>query len=484
MEYNQTALYRFVFKSAKEGPLIMSRFDTYRNGFPNARLTRSETGVLEVALHTDGGTLIFNGYTHEQFVDLFHAVGSDPDNRVVILTGAGAAFMESISPEGFDFFTPRGYDKIYREGKKILMNILDIEVPLIAAANGPVRLHSEYILLADIVLATPSTVFQDKPHFEFGIVPGDGVNLLWQEAIGTIRGRYFILTRQELDAETAKEWGAVNEIVPADKLLDRAREIAEGLAKLPAHHEIHPHRPDPEAASHHRRRRRLWARIGRHQRRRCRAWGVEMSEAGKRGFGDAASNKTPSRNAKRHIELVSVNLTVNGRLFPTTVEPRMTLLDTLREELAHLGLVRLSRFVGAYDAGRIINPKTARSQAIGGIIWGVGQALLEQSETDPVLGRFMNRNYSGYLVPTNADVPELDVLFAGEFDEEASPLGAKGLGVSEDYHTAKMPPVNGGLLDGQLAWRQHDGGHTDAPNMKYFLKWADKLIGHAGASAD
>jgi len=93
-----------------------------------------------------------------------------------------------------------------------------------------------------------------------------------------------------------------------------------------------------------------------------------------------------------------------------------------------LGLVRLSRFVGAYDAGRIINPKTARSQAIGGIIWGVGQALLEQSETDPVLGRFLHRNCSGYLVPTNADIPELETLFVGEFDEEASPLGAKGLG--------------------------------------------------------
>jgi hypothetical protein len=69
------------------------------------------------------------------------------------------------------------------------MNILDIEVPLIAAVNGPVRLHSEYILLAGIVLATPSTVFQDKPHFEFGVVPGDGVNLLWQEVIGSVRGR-------------------------------------------------------------------------------------------------------------------------------------------------------------------------------------------------------------------------------------------------------------------------------------------------------
>ena len=93
-----------------------------------------------------------------------------------------------------------------------------------------------------------------------------------------------------------------------------------------------------------------------------------------------------------------------------------------------LGLVRLNRFVGAYDAGKIINPKTARSQAIGGIIWGVGQALLEQSETDPHMARFLHQNYSGYLVPTNADIPHLDVIFTGEFDAEASPLGAKGLG--------------------------------------------------------
>src|SRR2546428_301340 len=93
-----------------------------------------------------------------------------------------------------------------------------------------------------------------------------------------------------------------------------------------------------------------------------------------------------------------------------------------------LGLVRLNRFVGAYDAGRIINPKTARSQAVGGVIWGVGQALLEQSETDPVLGLSLPRNYPGSLVPTNADIPPLDTLFVGEFDEEATPLGAKGLG--------------------------------------------------------
>jgi hypothetical protein len=57
-------------------------------------------------------------------------------------------------------------------------------------------------------------------------------------------------------------------------------------------------------------------------------------------------------------------------------------------------------------------------------------------------------------------------------------LGAKGLDIDGDYHTAKMPPMNEAHLSGQLAWRQHDGGHTDAPNMKYFIQWADKLIGH------
>jgi enoyl-CoA hydratase/carnithine racemase len=211
----------------------MTKFADYQNSFANARLSRSSAGVLEVALHTNGGTLLFNGHTHEQFVDLFHAIGADAENRVVILTGSGQAFMESISPDGFDFFSPQGYDKIYREGKKVLMNILDIEVPIIAAVNGPVRLHSEYILLADIVLATPPTVFQDKPHFEFGIVPGDGVNLLWPEVIGSVRGRYFILTQQELSSQTAKEWGVVNEIVSAGELLPRARDIAEKLAKLP-----------------------------------------------------------------------------------------------------------------------------------------------------------------------------------------------------------------------------------------------------------
>jgi len=211
----------------------MTTFDAYRESFPNAYLTRKPNGVLEVRFHTEGGKLIFNGHTHEQFVNLFHAIGEDRENRVVILTGTGEAFMDTIVGDGFDFVTPRGYDKILREGTKTLFNILDIEVPMISALNGPVLLHSEYALLTDIVLATPETVFQDKPHFDFGIATGDGVNLLWPEVIGSLRGRYFVLTHQILDAETAKTWGAVNEIVPGTKLIQRAHDLADGIANLP-----------------------------------------------------------------------------------------------------------------------------------------------------------------------------------------------------------------------------------------------------------
>ncbi|WP_419993905.1 xanthine dehydrogenase family protein molybdopterin-binding subunit [Streptomyces boninensis] len=93
-----------------------------------------------------------------------------------------------------------------------------------------------------------------------------------------------------------------------------------------------------------------------------------------------------------------------------------------------LGLVRLERALAVYAAGRIINPLAARSQMTGGIVWGLGQALLEHSDFDPGLGRFRSKNLAGYVIPGNADVPAIDVHFLDDHDEHASPLGAKGIG--------------------------------------------------------
>ena len=91
-------------------------------------------------------------------------------------------------------------------------------------------------------------------------------------------------------------------------------------------------------------------------------------------------------------------------------------------------LPRVTRVVGVYNAGRIINPKSAQSQMTGGVIWGIGQALLERSETDHRLGRFLSKNLAGYLVPVNADVPEIDVSFVEDNDTIANPIGARGIG--------------------------------------------------------
>ena len=92
-----------------------------------------------------------------------------------------------------------------------------------------------------------------------------------------------------------------------------------------------------------------------------------------------------------------------------------------------LGTVRVNRLVGAYDVGRVINPMIARSQCIGGMMGGIGMALLETAEWDSRLGRVMNANLAEYLVPVCADTPMLDVSFVGEPDLNFNPMGAKGL---------------------------------------------------------
>ena len=95
--------------------------------------------------------------------------------------------------------------------------------------------------------------------------------------------------------------------------------------------------------------------------------------------------------------------------------------------------------------------------------------------------------FISYGIPEQGDSKWLDQQGSYMAVVAAGPvfrlLGAKDLGISDNYHTAKMPPVNTGLLEGQLAWRQHDGGHTDAPNWKYFLPWADKLMNRAAGTA-
>jgi xanthine dehydrogenase YagR molybdenum-binding subunit len=93
-----------------------------------------------------------------------------------------------------------------------------------------------------------------------------------------------------------------------------------------------------------------------------------------------------------------------------------------------LGVIRVTRIVSAVAAGRILNPKTARSQIIGGVVWGIGMALHEEAMTDHNLGRIMNRSLAEYHVPVHADIHDIEVIFVDEVDTKVSPIGVKGLG--------------------------------------------------------
>lgn len=115
----------------------------------------------------------------------------------------------------------------------MMQRLVDLEMAIVAAVNGRAAVHSEYALLADVVIAADTAVFSDFPHLTFGLVPGDGIYLAWEEAIGVNRARYLTLTQGSFTAGQAERWGAVAEVLPPDQVLPRAREIAEGLAARP-----------------------------------------------------------------------------------------------------------------------------------------------------------------------------------------------------------------------------------------------------------
>jgi enoyl-CoA hydratase/carnithine racemase len=209
----------------------MTDFEHYRDRYANVRMTRSD-GIIEVVLHTGGNSLVWGVVPHRELPQAFADIGGDRENRVVILTGQGESFC-AARDNSLDRTrgSPEGWDVIYWEGKRLLENLLAIEVPIIAAVNGPARYHAELAVLSDIVIAADTATFQDKPHFPSGVVPGDGVQFVWQMLLGINRGRYFLLTGQELDADQAMALGVVSEVMPAAQLLPRARELASDIAK-------------------------------------------------------------------------------------------------------------------------------------------------------------------------------------------------------------------------------------------------------------
>lgn len=202
----------------------------YQDRYRNIALERDDNGILVVRLHTNEGPFVWSEESHEELGYCFADIGADRGNRVVVMTGTGGVWCEEINFASFKLNTAAEWDHTFYDGRKLLKNLLDIEVPIISAVNGPVRFHPEIPVLSDIVIASDTAIFQDAPHFMGGIVPGDGAHVVWTHLLGPNRGRYFLLMGQELDADKALDCGVVGEVVPADKLQARAMEIAKVFA--------------------------------------------------------------------------------------------------------------------------------------------------------------------------------------------------------------------------------------------------------------
>ena len=188
-------------------------------------------GVVEVVLHTDDGPLVWTASVALELTDFLNSAATDADNKVLILTGTGDSWCVKLDPAEFQAM---GWRKVWSIEQNLLGRMMDLNMIVIAAINGPVSIHSDLPVLADVVLACPETVFADPYHFKRNVVPGDGVHLVWSAILGTSRATYFCLTGEKLAAEEAMRFGAVHEIRAREDLLPRARELARTLAAKPA----------------------------------------------------------------------------------------------------------------------------------------------------------------------------------------------------------------------------------------------------------
>jgi enoyl-CoA hydratase/carnithine racemase len=206
----------------------------YLASYPSLNLTRDANGVLVAEFHSNGGPFVMSAQAHTEFVDAFYRIAQDRANKIVILTGAGRDFITDVDWSSFgDVADPAVWSQVHDEGVQVLENIANIRVPVIAAIEGRAHVHSDYALLASVIVAAEGATFQDVAHFAAGIQPGDGIFTTWSYRAGAGRAEAFLLNPQPLPARTAYEWGVVAEVVPDGTALSRAQELANLYLKAP-----------------------------------------------------------------------------------------------------------------------------------------------------------------------------------------------------------------------------------------------------------
>ena len=208
------------------------KFEEYKDKYKSLKMERRD-GILQITFHTGGGQLRWGTEARNEVFQAFVEIGSDFDNKIMIMTGTGQDYAAPMGgSHGFKTPSLWEFESMW-EGIRLVNNLLDIPVPVISAVHGECMVHAQLPMLADIVLASEDAVFQDSTHFPKGIVPGDGVQIVWPLIFGANRGRYYLLTGKKITAQEGLDLGLVAEVLPRDRLVPRAWELAEDLAQRP-----------------------------------------------------------------------------------------------------------------------------------------------------------------------------------------------------------------------------------------------------------
>jgi enoyl-CoA hydratase/carnithine racemase len=207
------------------------KFEDYKEMFKeHFHMEMRDDGVLLVQMHTKGEPQVWSMELHRAIGQMWRIIGSDSDVELVIFTGTGENWInefesESWAPEITEPAYTR-YEHMFIDGRRMLIAMIqDVEVPTIGVLSGTGG-HAELALMCDICIMSEDAVIAD-PHFLYDIVPGDGIHSCLIELMGVRKAAYAMYMAQKFTAKDCLEYGLVNEVVPRDRLLPRAYEIAD-----------------------------------------------------------------------------------------------------------------------------------------------------------------------------------------------------------------------------------------------------------------
>jgi enoyl-CoA hydratase/carnithine racemase len=199
-------------------------------------ITRRDDGVVTVQMHTNNGPFIWSMEMHDAIGKMWRMLGTDRDTELIIFTGTDDVWVTDFEKESWlaETLDPAGtrYEHMFIDGRRMLIaQIHDVEVPTLGVLSGSGG-HSELALMCDFAIAADDLKILD-PHVLVGNVPGDGIHSCFMRLMPPRQAAWYLMTGDIMTSEQLLQFGLVSEIVPREKLMDRAYEIADLLMKQP-----------------------------------------------------------------------------------------------------------------------------------------------------------------------------------------------------------------------------------------------------------